>query len=210
MLLKKPHRSLGRPRAFNPDEALDRALRVFRERGYEGASLSDLTRAMGINRPSLYAAFGDKEALFRKALDRYFEGPSAYLHEALQEPTARAVVGRLLCEAAKLQTAPGSPPGCLTVQGALACGRVAEPIRQELVLRRKEIESALRQRLKRAKSEGDLPADSSPADLARYVATVILGMAVQASGGASRSELERVVQTALRAWPITHSEAVNR
>jgi AcrR family transcriptional regulator len=201
MISNKPHRSLGRPRAFDPDKALDRALRVFRERGYEGASLSDLTRAMGINRPSLYAAFGDKEALFRKALDRYFEGPSAYLLEALQEPTARAVVERLLCEAAKLQTAPGSPPGCLTVQGALACGRVAEPIRQELVLRRKEIESALRQRLKRAKSEGDLPADSSPADLARYIATVILGMAVQASGGASRSELERVIQTALRAWP---------
>jgi AcrR family transcriptional regulator len=156
---------------------------------------------MGINRPSLYAAFGDKEALFRKALDRYFEGPAAYLREALKEPTAHAVVERLLLRAAKLQTAPGNPPGCLTVQGALACGRIAEPIRQELIKRREEVEAALRRRLKRARSEGDLPRESNPADLARYVATVILGMAVQAAGGASRGELERVARTALRSWP---------
>ncbi len=201
MKLKKPPRHIGRPRAFDIDKALDCAIRVFRQRGFEGASLSDLTQAMGINRPSLYAAFGDKEALFRKALDRYFEGPAAYLREALKEPTAHAVVERLLVGAAKLQTAPGNPPGCLTVQGALACGRIAEPIRQELIKRREEIEAALRRRLKRAKSEGDLPRESNPADLARYVATVILGMAVQAAGGASRSELERVARTALRSWP---------
>src|SRR5713226_3358653 len=92
----KSARSKGRPRAFDVDRALDRALHVFWQKGYEGASLSDLTKAMGINRPSLYAAFGDKEALFRKALDRYADGPASYVGEALKEPTGRAVAERLL------------------------------------------------------------------------------------------------------------------
>ncbi len=192
---------MGRPRSFDVEIALDRALQVFWRKGYEGASLSDLTKAMRINRPSLYAAFGDKEALFRKALDRYADGPASYVDEALKEPTGRAVAERLLRGAADLLTDPCNPPGCLMVQGALACGEVAEPIRHELILRRAEGEGAIRQRLKRAKSEGDLPHDSNPADLARYIATVIQGMAVQAAGGASRSELQQVIQMALRAWP---------
>src|ERR1700732_2110079 len=123
---------LGRPRSFDIDGALDRALRVFWRKGYEGASLSDLTKAVGVSRPSLYAAFGGKEALFRKALDRYLNGPAAYTQEALKEPTARAVVQRLLRGAADLNTAPRNPGGCLTVQGALACGEAGDSIRQEL------------------------------------------------------------------------------
>src|ERR1700758_5514377 len=101
----------GRPREFDPGEALDEALRVFWEKGYDGASLSDLTEAMGITRPSMYAAFGDKEALFRKVLDRYVNGPSAYLNEALNESTARGAVERWLFGAIDLLTAPGNPPG---------------------------------------------------------------------------------------------------
>lgn len=201
MKLKKSAAPIGRPRAFDTDKALDRALQVFWQKGYEGASLSDLTEAMRINRPSLYAAFGDKETLFRKTLDRYADGPAAYIREALNEPTARAVAERLLRGASDLQTDPRNPRGCLTVNGALACGEAANPIRQELISRRVAIEAALRKRFKRAKSEGDLPPDSNPADLARFIATVIQGMAVQAAGGASREELRRVVQTALRAWP---------
>ncbi len=196
----KPVRPLGRPRSFELDGALDRALQVFWRKGYEGASLSDLTKAMGVNKPSLYAAFGDKEALFRKALDRYFEGPASCVFEALKEPKARVAIERLLYGAAELQTCP-STPGCLTVHGALACGDTAGAIRKELALRREQGETAIYQRLKQAKSEGDLPPGSNPADLARYFATVIQGMAVQAAGGASRAELERVVQTALRVWP---------
>lgn len=191
----------GRPRAFDMDEALDRALQVFWQKGYEGASLTDLTEAMGISRPSLYAAFGDKEALFRKALDRYEEGPSSFVREALKEPTACAVVERLLQGAVKMHTDPHTPLGCLMVHGALAAGKGTETIRQELNSRRAADEAGLRKRLVRAKAEGDLPHDANPADLARYVVTIIRGMAVQAASGASRNELRRVVQMALRAWP---------
>src|SRR5580704_17269763 len=193
---------LGRPRSFDVDRHLDHALRVFWRKGYEGTSLSDLTKAVGVNRPSLYAAFGDKKALFRKALDRYLTGPAAYTQEALKEPTARAVVERLLKGAADLHTAPRNPGGCLTVQGALASGDAGDSIRQELAAYRAAGEAALRRRFQRAKSEGDLPDTLNPADLAHYVATIIYGMAVQAAGGASRDELQHVVEMALRAWPL--------
>src|SRR6202049_4003329 len=149
-------RLTGRPRSFDPDKALDSAVDVFWSKGYEGASLADLTKAMGINRPSLYAAFGDKEKLFRKVLDRYAEGPASYSSAALQEPTSRAVVERLLYGTADVLTSPGSPRGCLLVQGALACGNRAASVRRELISRRMAGEAALRQRLNRAKIEGDL------------------------------------------------------
>ena len=192
---------IGRPRAFDVDVALDRALKVFWRKGYEGASLADLTKAMRINRPSLYAAFGNKEALFRKVVARYVEGPAAYVRESLDEPTARAVAERLLSGAVNLLTDRKNPRGCLMVQGALACGNSAESVRRELVSRRLSGELAIRRRFERALAEGDLPADSSPGDLARYVATIIRGMAVQAAGGASREDLRRIVDLALRAWP---------
>lgn len=192
---------LGRPRAFDIDKALERALRVFWEKGYEGSSLSDLTEAMGINRPSLYAAFGNKEALFRKALDRYVEGTMAFVRDAINQPTARGVAERLLRSAADMVTNPHNPPGCLTVRGALSSGEEADPIRLELALRRSEGEALIRKRFERAKMEGELPPGANPADLARYVATVYQGMSVQAAGGATRQQLRRVAETALRAWP---------
>jgi AcrR family transcriptional regulator len=182
----------GRPREFDVDEALDRALRVFWRRGYEGATLPDLTAAMGINRPSLYAAFGSKEELFRKALDRYEEGPAAFVREALNEPTARAVAERLLGGTIELVTDRRNPGGSRIVRGALACGVTAESVRREVAARRLAGEIAVRERFERARAEGDLPAEAHAADLARYVATVMRGMAVQAAGGASRENLRRV------------------
>src|SRR5690606_23740244 len=173
----------GRPREFDVDEALDRALRVFRAKGYEGTSLSDLTEAMGITRPSLYAAFGNKEDLFRKALERYAEERRKFWRKALEEPTARAVAEKLLRGSADLLTEKGCPPGCLAVQSTLACSEESEAIRQEVLSRRSEAETAIRKRFARAKSEGDLPADANPADLARYIVTVFQGMAVQAASG---------------------------
>ena len=191
----------GRPREFDADLALERALEVFWRKGYEGASMAELTEAMGINRPSLYAAYGNKEELFRKALDRYADGPAAYTREALNEPTARAVAERILRGAADALTDPRNPPGCLGVQGALTCGDAAKSIREELCSRRSSWETALRQRFERAKAEGDLKADADCADLARLIATVTQGMAVQAASGATRNDLRKVAEMMILAWP---------
>jgi AcrR family transcriptional regulator len=192
---------MGRPRAFDPDLALDRALDVFWRKGYEGATIPELTAAMGINRPSLYAAFGNKEELFRRALDRYAEGPGGYVLEALAEPTARGVVRRLLFGSVDLLTGPGHPRGCLLVHGALACGEEAESARAELASRRRAAEAAACRRFELAKASRELPNDANPAALARYVVTVVHGMAVQAAGGATREELLQVAEIALQAWP---------
>jgi AcrR family transcriptional regulator len=175
---------------------------VFWLHGYEGASLSNLTEAMGISRPSLYAAFGNKEELFRRALDRYAEkGPGAIQGEALAEPTARKVVEHLLRSVALSLTDPCNPAGCLAVQGALTCSSAADTIKQELCKRRSEGEENLRRRFERARAEGDLGPNGEPEALARYVITVTQGMSVQAAGGASRSDLLAVVEMALKAWP---------
>jgi AcrR family transcriptional regulator len=192
----------GRPREFDTETALDKALHVFWQRGYEGTSLADLTEAMGINRPSLYAAFGNKEELFRRALDRYArKGPGAIHCEALAEPTARKVVEHLLRSVARSLTDPSNPAGCLAVQGALTCSQAADSIKQELCKRRAEGEQNLRERFERAKSEGDLASTCDAAALARYVITVTQGMSVQATGGASRADLLAVADMALNAWP---------
>jgi AcrR family transcriptional regulator len=189
----------GRPRGFDADVALDRAMHVFWAKGYEGASLSDLTRAMRINRPSLYAAFGNKEQLFKKVLDRYMNGPVSWFGKALAAPKARDVVEQIFLGTARMAENSRTPAGCLLVQGALACGSASA--RKEVGARRAAGEVALRCRLQRAKREGDLPKNARPAELAHYVMTVVRGMAVQSAGGATQDQLRRVAQIALRAWP---------
>lgn len=195
----------GRPRAFDLDEALDKALRVFWQKGFEGTSLPDLTAAMGINRPSLYAAFGNKEALFRKALDRYAEVATAGARAALDEPKALDAIRLLLQRSIESLTCPENPRGCLVVQGALSCGDAAAEIKTELAQRRAATETLIRERLERAHAEGDLPSHTNPADLARYIATLLQGLAVQAAGGVPREDLEAVVDLALAAWPTSPS-----
>ncbi|HZS46102.1 MAG TPA: TetR/AcrR family transcriptional regulator [Blastocatellia bacterium] len=192
---------VGRPRTFDIDKALDRALMVFWRKGYEGTSLADLTNAMGINRPSLYAAFGNKEDLFRRVLDYYSQRHMAFIGDALNQPTAWSVADHLLNGAADMLSDPGTPPGCLMVQGALSCGDNADCIRREMITRRAVGEAAIRERLERARSEGDLPANAYPADLALYLMTVIHGMSVQAASGATHDELRRIVKAAMRSWP---------
>jgi AcrR family transcriptional regulator len=192
---------MGRPREFDIDQALEQALHLFWRKGYEGTSITDLTEAIGITKPSLYAAFGNKEELFRKAFDRYVDGPAGYVHVALAKPTAREVVEHLLYEAADAVTNPDNPPGCLAIQGALCCGDTAETIKQELMARRAKGEDDLRRRLQKAVDEGDLPKDANPVDLARYVSAIVQGMAIQAIGGAGRDDLRRVAELALRNWP---------
>jgi AcrR family transcriptional regulator len=193
--------SIGRPREFDVDEALEHAMRVFWAQGYEGASLTDLTAAMGITRTSMYAAFGNKEDLFRKAVQRYSVGPAAYAIRALEEPTARAVATAFLHGAVDTTTHPERPPGCLGVQGALAAAPADRAVQDFLSDWRNDACSRLEDRLQRARDEGDLPPTSDPGLLARFLMTVSSGIAVQAASGAGRDELHRVVDAALQSWP---------
>jgi AcrR family transcriptional regulator len=191
----------GRPRQFKPDQALDAALLLFWRHGYEGTSLAALADTMGINMPSLYSTFGNKEALFRQALARYIERPASYLSNALKEPTARQAIKKMFDGAIEMVMDPCHPDGCLLVQGALASGPAAEWVRRELSLRRAAAESAVRRRLELARAEADLPPATDPARLARYLITVLWGMSVQAAGGATREQLLDIAQHALQAWP---------
>ena len=193
--------ALGRPRSFDPEKALDRAMYVFWRKGYEGTSLTDLTRAMRINAPSLYAAFGNKDALFGKVIDRYVAGPGAFIPKSLEAPTAREVVEQLLQGVVALQVAERHPGGCLLVRGALSAGDKASRVRKEVTDRLAMAEGAIRKRLERARAEGDLPRHASPADLARYVMAVLDGIAVAGATGAGRKQLKSIVNVALRAWP---------
>jgi AcrR family transcriptional regulator len=191
----------GRPREFDVEKALDAALLLFWRRGYEGTSLAALAGAMRINTPSLYAAFGNKETLFRKALARYIEKPASYLPTALKERTARRAAEKLLSGAIEMVMHPRHPDGCLLVQGALASGPTGTSIRRELSLHRAAAEAAVRRRFERAVAQGDLPANVDPAILARYIITVIWGLSVQAAGGATRAQLKEVAELAMQSWP---------
>ena len=191
----------GRPREFDTEKALDAALLLFWRRGYEGTSLAALTGAMGINVPSLYAAFGNKERLFKRVVDRYIQKPASYLPKALKEATARQAAEKLLKGAIEMVMHPSHPDGCLLVHGALASGPEAESIRKELSLRRAGAESAVRRRLERAIADGDLPHGADPAKLARYLITIVWGMSVQAAGGATRAQLRDIAEQAMERWP---------
>jgi len=201
MAVTKLPKRTGRPRGFNYDEALDRAMHVFWRKGFEGASLNDLTTAMGIQPASLYKAFGNKRTLFEKALARYLAGPVAFVHDALDEPTAFAVADRILRRTAEFLTEGRSRRGCMTIQAALAGGVEGRPIRRKLIALRVKEQGALRRRFEQAKSEGDLPSDADAADLARFVTAIYQGMTVQAINGTSRKDLLRLSDTALRIWP---------
>jgi AcrR family transcriptional regulator len=190
---------MGRPREFNAETALDQAMEVFWRHGYEGATIAQLTEAMGINPPSLYACFGNKEGLLKAALDRYTKLRGVWMDEVVAAPTARDVAERMLMGIAEKQTDPANPPGCLLVQGGIACGSGSENVPFELAARRAENEDQLRERFVRAKAEGDLKPTSDPAALARYVSAVSVGMGVMASSGSDREALRQVADVAVQA-----------
>jgi AcrR family transcriptional regulator len=192
--------AMGRPRGFDADRALDEAMEVFWRHGYEGATIAQLTEAMGINPPSLYAAFGSKEGLLKAALDRYTCKRDIFMQEVLSAPTAREVAERMLMGTADAQTDPANPPGCLLVQGGLACGSGSENVPFELAARRDQTEQQLRGRFAQAKARGDLSADTDPAALARYISAVTVGMGVMASSGADREALRQVAAVSLKAF----------
>lgn len=190
----------GRPPSFNQDEALEKALNVFWLHGYEGTSMAELAEALGVNKPSIYAAFGNKEELFRKALVKYLAGPVAFVAEALNQPTAQKVVEKFLFGAVEFLTKPNTPRGCMVVQGALTCGTGSAQIQQELISHRQSYESALKQRFDLAITQADLPPHSNSSALAKYLATMHQGLSVQATSGATKAELIEVVNIAMQNW----------
>ncbi|WP_408588935.1 TetR/AcrR family transcriptional regulator, partial [Novosphingobium sp.] len=193
----------GRPRQFCADTALAAALQVFWKRGYEGASMAELTDAMGITKPSLYACFGNKEALFRKALDLYERDKLAYVQTALEAPTAKAVAERFLHGALSLQSGGDDPRGCMGVISAVACVNFADSIREDVMARRASSDRAIVERFHRAKAEGDIPDGVAPEALSSYLSAVMQGLSVQAASGAPKEQLEQLVETTLLLWPGT-------
>jgi AcrR family transcriptional regulator len=193
---------MGRHREFDVEKALEAALCVFWRKGYEGASYADLTEATGVERPALYSAFGNKEALFRQALDRYYERYLDFIPKALQLPTSREVAAHILYSSIDLNTRNPNHTGCLGINGALAVSDEAEPVRKALIDARAAGESQLRERFERAKADGDLPETAKSDALAAFVMAVSHGMAVQAKAGFSRDILEAVAEQALSTWPV--------
>ncbi|TNM65849.1 TetR/AcrR family transcriptional regulator [Aliirhizobium smilacinae] len=197
---------MGRHREFDVDKALDAALCVFWRKGYEGASYADLTEATGVERPALYSAFGNKEALFGRALDRYYERYLDYIPEALKLPTSKEVAAHMLYNAIDLNTRYPSHTGCFNVNGLLAGSDASETVRQLLINVRAAGEAQFVERFERAKTEGDLPETAKPEALAAFLMAVLHGMAVQAKAGFSPETLELVAEQALSTWPVGGSK----
>lgn len=193
--------AMGRPRGFDADEMLDKVVNVFWQHGYEGTSMATLTAATGLNKPSLYAAFGSKEELFRCAFERYWQRQRELTRKHLDEPEARTGVERMLLALVDIQTQPGLPHGCLAVHGGLVGRAASAAIRDELRARQAALQTMVQNRLIRAQAEGELASSVDVADLARYLTMVGQGAAVQAAGGTTREELRRAVKVGMRAWP---------
>ena len=192
----------GRARAFDRDEALNRAVAVFWEHGYDAASVALLTEAMGIGAPSLYAAFGDKRALFDEALDRYLRTYGSFTARAIAgEPSARGAIARLLREAAAAYTEAGHPPGCLLITAATNCTPGSAGVKARLRDLRAQGHLALEQKIAAAVQAGELPAGTDSRALATFYAATLQGMCAQARDGATRSDLAAIATAALRAWP---------
>ena len=191
----------GRPREFDEEEVLDVAMRLFWEHGFDGTSMSELTEAMGINRRSVYAAFGNKEALFTAALDRYLAGPGAFVAKARALPTAREVAEAFLRGSVEAFTSSDRPSGCMAVQSSLTCSHASAAVRSDLAARRVAGVDAFRERFDRAQRDGDLPADVDTRALASYIVALSNGFSVQANSGVGLEALTRTVEFALSTWP---------
>jgi AcrR family transcriptional regulator len=192
----------GRPREFDRNEALRRAMELFWARGYEGATLADLQKAMGgITAPSFYAAFGSKEGLFKEAVELYHKTQGAPMVKALAAtPTARASIEALLRAVAGSFCESGKPHGCLVVLGAINCMPANKSVEDFMREQRAMREKLMRQRLRRGIAEGDLPASTDINALTSFYTSIIDGMAIRARDGASRKTLNAIVDLAMAAW----------
>jgi len=191
----------GRPRSFDRDEALTRATMVFWKHGYDATSVAQLTKAMRIGAPSMYAAFGDKRALFEEALSHYMKTYGSFMVRAFEEPNVRVAIEQLLRNAAAMFTSPDHPRGCMLITAATNCAPESVTIAKRLRDIRAHTVQALEARIAGAIKHGQLAADVDARALALYVSTVLQGLSAQARDGATRAELEMIVQTAMAAWP---------
>lgn len=198
----KPVRGRGRPRGFDREAALEKAVQFFWEQGYEGTSIADLTAAMGITAPSLYSAFGSKEELYREALVLYREGPGAAMTRALkEESTAFAALSRLLRESASDFSSPGQPRGCMISTAVLGCAPENRDAAKLVAELRSRALAALKRRLDEAVKTGELPRETDTSALARFYGAIVQGLSVQARDRASKAALNGIVEYAIRAWP---------
>ena len=191
---------MGRPREFEIDDAIEKATGLFWLKGYEGTSLSDLTKTIGISPPSFYFAFGSKEGLFKKVIERYLAEQGKIAEAAFRKPTARAVATHFLRGYADVLTDPLHAPGCLVINSALPCA-VGDPVREWLAEHRVETRARLRDRFAQARRSEKFPPGMDANSLARLVLVIASGMAIEAQSGASRKELHRTIALALPAWP---------
>lgn len=196
--MKIRKRKSGRPISFDKEAAIESAMLLFWERGYEGTSMADLTQAMGLNPSSIYAAFGDKHTLFSLAVKRYMDRRAQYATKALGEPTLERVVRALFDSTVAFLTTPGQPPTCMTLAGAVGCSVNASPARDIMTEIRKQNEAAMRKRFLQARKSGELSKDVNIDDYTRYVSTILAGLSIQAANGSTRAELKRTAQMALR------------
>jgi AcrR family transcriptional regulator len=192
------HATKGRPRSFDEDQAIDAAMRVFWEKSFEGSTMTDLTDATGLSRSSIHAAFGSKEGLFFRAVERYRSEQMRYIPKALAEPTLPRAIEALFRGMVNSLSIPGNPKGCLSIHGALACGTGGELVTHLMAKWRRSNENRIKERIQQAQREGELGRDVNAADYARYIATIMIGIGIQAVNGAGRAELTHTVDMALQ------------
>jgi AcrR family transcriptional regulator len=196
--MKTGNGKTGRPINFDKHAALEAAMLLFWERGFEGTSMADLTQAMGLNPSSIYAAFGDKQALFALAAKRYLDNPAQYAARALAEPTLKGVIRALFENTVEFLTTPGHPRTCMSLAGAMGCSVNATPARQLMTEIRKQNEAAIKSRLVRARKSGELAKEINVDDYTRYLSTILAGLSIQAANGSTKAELKRTAEMALR------------
>jgi AcrR family transcriptional regulator len=196
--MKTGNGKTGRPVSFDKDAALEAAMLLFWERGYEGTSMADLTHAMGLNPSSIYAAFGDKHTLFSLAVKRYMDSRAQYATKALEEPTLEKVIRALFDNTVAFLTTPGHPPICMTLAGAMGCSVDAAPARDLMTEIRKQNELTMRERLLKARKSGELSKNINVDDYSRYLSTILAGLSIQAANGSTKAELKRTAQLALQ------------
>ncbi|CAL1692704.1 HTH-type transcriptional repressor ComR [Brevundimonas subvibrioides] len=198
--MTQPRKKTGRPLSFDRDAALHAAMLTFWRHGYESTSVADLTAAMGITPPSLYAAFGDKKRLFRETVALYLSGepPEATIAAA---PSARAAAERLLTASAEGVTGDNTPTGCLLATSALSCSTAAADVQAEIATIRQGIEAALRARIQTDVDRGTLPSETDADALAGHMMAMTQGLSTLARDGASREKLLRVAAQAMKTWP---------